>query len=386
MASRQLQFIDPGIRLHAGASCLSRLGKELDRIGCARAVILCGRTMSQGPLIETLRDTLGNRLAGIFSEVRAHSPVPSVVAAATLLKQANADAVIALGGGSAVVTARAANIVFCEQQPPEALATRVGPDGKMISPRLDAPKLPVFAIPTTPSTAFVKAGSAVHNPETDQRLALFDPKTRSQALFIDPDMMMSAPQGLAVGSALDALSLAIEGVLSHRGNPLADAQLLHGIHMLVETLSRLPSEDGPDLRVELMLAAVLSGRGSDHTGAGIATVLGHALGAAFQVDNGMVKSTLMPQALRFNEAEGASGIAKLARALGVASGGAGGVIDALSTLYASLGIPSRLQDLGIPEAGLSEAAERGMDDWFLGGNPRPVTKPDELLSVLKAAW
>jgi alcohol dehydrogenase class IV len=132
-------------------------------------------------------------LVGESRSVRPNSPVQAVEEAARVLREQGADAVIAIGGGSAAVTARAGAILLAEQRPAQELCTRRLPNGQFDSPRLDAPKLPQFVIPTTPSTAFVKVGSAVHDADTGQRLALFDPKTRAKALFLHPEFLRTAP-------------------------------------------------------------------------------------------------------------------------------------------------------------------------------------------------
>lgn len=380
--------ISPELRVHVGAKALSRMGRELDRLGLQRVVLFSGRTLAQGSHLDQIRENLGERYAGTFSGVRPHTPVPVVETAAAELQKMNADAVIAVGGGSAIVTARAAAILVGEERDLATLATGVDEDGNVHSPRLTRPKLPQFIVPTTPTTAMVKAGTAVHDPAADRRLAMFDPKTRARTLFLDPDLIMSAPMALARDSALDTLSLAVEGLLSHTGDPMADALLIHAIRLLVSGLPQLKSNDSNDLRVELISAAIMCGRGTDQTGAGMATVLGHAIGAAHGLDNGPVKAAVLPHVLRFNASHAApGGIDRIASALGVAAGDGAvdAVIDALTQLYDRLEIASRLGELGLTSEALPDIARRGMDDWFLRGNPRRIKSSDQLLEVLTAA-
>ena len=214
------------------------------------------------------------------------------------LRQLQADAVIAVGGGSAIVTARAASILLAENDAPRSLCTTRDERGGLRSPRLLAPKLRQFVAPTTPTTASVKAGSAIFNPVAGERLALFDPKTRAQAVFIHPDLILSAPRQLMTSAALDTLSLAIEGLTSRSIDPLADAQLMHAVRLLAEHLPKLASSGDLEARAALMHAAVLCGLGSDHTGAGMAILLGHAIGARHEADNGVVKAIVLPHVLR----------------------------------------------------------------------------------------
>ena len=109
------QHLAPPLRLFHGPASLEQIGRELDRVNSKRAVIFCGTSLArQATLLDVVRSAMGDRCAGVFTGVRAHSPVPSVAAAAEELKRLQADAVIAVGGGSAIVTARAASILTAE--------------------------------------------------------------------------------------------------------------------------------------------------------------------------------------------------------------------------------------------------------------------------------
>jgi alcohol dehydrogenase class IV len=379
------------LRLFCGPDSLGQLGRELDRVGARRAVILCGSSLArQVELLDLARDALGERFAGIFAGVKAHSPVPAVEEAAAVLRAVEADAAIAIGGGSAVVTARAAAILCAEKQELRRLCTFRDAAGKLNSPRLLAPKMPQFVIPTTPNTAVVKAGSAVFDPVDGARLALFDPKTRAQAVFIHPAMMASAPRALAHSAGLNALVLAVEGLLSLTGDPFADALLMHAIRTLHRQLAAGAGQDTPQARCELATAAVMCGQATDHTGVGITTVLGHALSARFGIENGVAKAVVLPHALRFNGPATQAGLAKLLAALGLPEPGTAGTLDAviaaIGAVLRTMAVPSRLRDLSLPLDALPEIAAKGMLDWFLRTNPRTVRDASELLQVLEQAW
>ena len=135
------------------------------------------------------------------------------------------------------------------------------------------------------------------------------------------------------------------------------------------------------------LAALLCGQGTDHTGAGITTVLGHALGARFDVENGTINAIVLPHVLAFNADHGAKGLAKVGAALGVSGGDLlPTVVGAVQRSFASLGMPARLRDVGVPAEELKDIAQIAMGDWFLKGNPRPVQSAAELLDILEKAW
>lgn len=382
MGIQTFQHIASPLRLFSGSDSLKHLGRELDRTNSRRAIIFCGSSLARtGALLELVRSEMGERCGGVFTGVRAHSPVPDVRAAAEALKRLDADAVVAIGGGSAVVTARAASILLAEGGEPRNLATSRDERGQLRSPRLAAPKLPQLVIPTTPNTATVKAGSAIFDPERGERLAMFDPKTRAHSVFIHPDFIGSAPDSLIVSASLDTLTLAIEGLVSRTGDPISDAMLMHALRLMIRNLR---SANDLDARGEMVAAAILCGQGTDHTGAGIATVLGHAIGGRHHIENGLAKAIVLPHVLRFNAGAATAGIEKLATALGVSK--LADVIAALEGLFGRLGIPRRLRDVGVPRDSLPAIATQGMGDWFLRGNPRAVSDAAELQALLVEAW
>jgi alcohol dehydrogenase len=386
---RSFQHITPPLRLFSGPDSLESLGRELERLGSRRAVVFCG-PWAEGPLLNAVRSGMGDRCAGVFTGVLAHSPLASVEEAARELTRVEADAVVALGGGSSIVTARAASIVAAENGDPRSLCTTRDAKGQLRSPKLLAPKLPQFIVPTTPTTAMVKAGSAVFDPATGERLALFDPKTRAHAIFIHPEMIQSSPRELAVSASLNTFAMAIEGLTSRSGDPISDALLMHVLRLLAQHLPSLKVADDPDVRAELMLAAVLCGQGTDYTGAGITTVLGHAIGARHHLDNGIANAIVLTHVLRFNGTANENGLQKVATALGLPESEGeslvASVAGAVDGLFGQLGIPRRLHDVAVSRDTLPDIAAHAIGDWFLGGNPRPVRSESELLQVLEEAW
>jgi alcohol dehydrogenase class IV len=388
---QSFQHVTPPLRLFQGADCLRSLPRELERLNSRRAVIVCGASLArEGGLLDLARSAMGERCAGVFGSVRAHSPAPAVIEAAQQLRRLEADAVVAVGGGSAIVTARAASILLAEEGDLASLSTTVDERGALRSPKLAAPKLPQLIIPTTPTTAMVKAGSAVLDPEAHVRRPLFDPKTRAQSIFVHPDFVRSAPRALVVGSGLNSFAMAVEGLTSRAGDPLADALLMHALRLMAAHLTSPALDGDAAARGELVLAAVLCGQGTDHTGAGVTTALGHIIGSRHHVENGIVNAIMLPHALRFSAEVILPGLAKVAAALGLAPRDdmllLKTVIDGVARVCGALDPPRRLRDVGVPREALPEIATLGMADWFLRGNPRPVRAAAELQQILEEAW
>ena len=392
MDMASFQHVTPPLRVCYGPDSLASLGKELARLGSQRAVVFCG-PWAEGPLLNAVLAGMGERCAAVFTGVVAHSPIDAVTAAAQELLRLNADAAVALGGGSSIVTARAASILAAEGLDVRQLCTTTDDKGVLRSPKLAAPKLPQIIVPTTPNTAMVKAGSAVFDPATGERLALFDPKTRAQSIFIDPRLLASAPRTLAATASVNTFATAIEGLMSRTGEPLADALLMHSVRLLAQHLGAPASHDDAQVRGELVLAGILCGQGTDHTGAGITTVLGHAIGARHGLENGTINAIVLAHVLRYNADAGAAGLAKVAAALGLVGLPGSEVasplaqtVQTVSSIFDGLGLPRRLRDVGVPRDVLPLIAKAGMGDWFLRGNPRQVRDASELLQILEQAW
>jgi alcohol dehydrogenase len=390
---RSFRHSSPPLRLYQGINSLDMLGRELDRLESRRAVIFCGSTLGRpGSPLELVLAAVGARCAGVYSGVRAHSPLPSVEEAAEELRRLDADAVVAVGGGSTVVTARAASILLAETGDPRTLCTSQGDGRELRSPKLLAPKLPQLVVPTSPTTATVKAGSAMIDPATGRRLVLFDPKTRAHSVFLHPTLVSSTPLRVVISAGLNTLAMAVEGLLSRKGDPISDALLMHAVRLLERQLTALAQGDDLETRADLMTASILCGRGTDHTGAGLTIPLGHAISSRLLVDNGIASAILLPHVVRFNSKAARTGMRKVAEVL------VGGqtqinpvmlqdaVCLSLDRLFSELNVPRRLRDVGVTRESLMDLAAASMEDWFVRDNPRPIQGEAALLQVLEAAW
>jgi alcohol dehydrogenase class IV len=376
------QHVSPELRVYHGEDSLVALKRELDRAGCRRVGVICGRTIGRSAELKQLVELLGSTLAGVSMSAREHSPVASVEEAAHAFAEWDVDGIVAVGGGSAVVTARAASILLGEKRPIAELATRRLPDGTFDSPRLNAPKVPVYAVPTTPSTAFAKAGTAVHSAD-GARLAMFDPKTRAKAIFIHPAFVRTAPQELLRSAALNAFTNAVEALESPKCDPFSEAFLMQALRLIrVGLVAGAEDNDTPE---RLVVAALLCGRGTEQGGTGLTSVLAHAIGARAHVANGIVGAVVLPHTMRYNAPVTGVRAPALFEALS-AHAGDGAPSDAVASLLARLPVPRTLREVGIGRSDLMPIAEAAMGDWFISRNARPVKDVASLMGVLEAAF
>lgn len=383
-----LRHTEYALRIFSGTSCLLDLEPELARLGASRAVILTGETLSKSTLLKEVQHHAGTRFAGVSKDVVTHTPYSRVLQIIDSLKRFDADAIIALGGGSAVISARAAAIFLAEGSDLNSLCTVRLEDGGMRSPRLMKPKVPIVAVSSTPNSAHVKAGAGIFDDKILERRAMFDPKTRVQSVFLHPDILASAPQDLVISASLDTLILGIEGTLSGKGNHFSDALIRNALHLLESRLPYIKIRDDIDLRADLAMSGMMIGRGTDHAPAGATTALGHAIGANHGVANGTAKAVLLPHVMRFNGQYCSKGLAKLADFMSFPkeSDPLEQAIVRCDRIFSALKLPKSLREIGLSRDSLPFIARRAMSDWFLLENPRPVQQATSLQEILEQAF
>ncbi|HEV7822599.1 MAG TPA: iron-containing alcohol dehydrogenase, partial [Burkholderiales bacterium] len=247
-------------------------------------------------------------------------------------------------------------------------------------------------VPTTPTTAYAKAGTAVVDPGIGQRITLFDPKTRAHALFIHPQLALTAPAALALDAGVQAFAMAVQGIESKSRDPLADALLIHALRILERHLRKLVTEPtDAETRGQLMLGALLAGQGTDYAPSGLTSAMAHCIGARFHLANGVTNALVLPHAMRFNAPATGNRLALVAEILGArmqdnSESAVGAAIQAVEQLFADVGLPKRLREVGVPNEALPQLAADAAGDWFLHQNARRVKDKSELLKVLEAAW
>ncbi len=387
----EFRYVAPAFRIFAGRDALAQLPRELRRLGAGRVLLVCAPSVArEGTLLKRIQGLLEGSVAAIFDGVRKESPLPAVEAGVDLARRVRPDAILAVGGGSTVVTARAITILLAEEKPAHELATRYPPGQPPVSPRLERPKLPNLIIPTTPTTAVHRAGAAVLDPGSRHRLELFDPKTRPVAVFLDADALLTPPPQVSVRTGVSAFAGAVTAFVGRNVNPVAFADLRQAVELLKASLPAILDRPAdPEPRLAAAVAAVLSNRAADAlagAGGGVVSALVHQIQSRYDhVDQGVASAVLLVPGLRFNRPATAAGQARLAAVLGLEPSP-----DALEAWLAeflrSLGFPGRLRELGVPEADLPALAEAARHDFFLQGNPRPVEDPAELVELLRAAW
>ncbi len=164
MTTDSFRFVGYPVRVHAGADAINSLAGEVDRLKAQRVLVVCGQSVfDKTDLVDRVKAALGDRVAGVFSGGKTGSPLPSVLEGVAAARKVDADGIVAVGGGSAVVTARGITILLAEKGTAQELSTQY-PEGKPpVSPRLMAPKIPNFIV-LTPATTEVTRADCTYRP------------------------------------------------------------------------------------------------------------------------------------------------------------------------------------------------------------------------------
>jgi alcohol dehydrogenase len=307
-----------------------------------------------------------------------------VDAGAAYARERGADSLVSLGGGSAIDTAKGMAIVLTEG------GSLVDHQGFQNLTRRQTPHV---AIPTTHGTGSeVTRYAVIKDHEERSKLVFGDFHLIPDVAILDPALTVGQPPAIGAGTALDALTHAVEGMHSLQRNPIADALGLHAARLVRRWLPRaLAAPTDLLARGQLLLAAAMAGTAFDNAQVGLVHAIAHTVGARHGVHHGLANAIALPHVIRFNAPEAAEPYAELARAMGLTTAAddaaaaealAVGVLE----LTRSSGLPVRYRDAGVPEADLEAIAAATISDASIVYNPRMAMDPALVLEVLRAAW
>ena len=385
-------------RLYAGSQTIEKNLKEaVQRAGAKRAFAICSPSVNRRTdTIRRIEAALGDLYAGVYDGIEKDSTYASVLAGKKAAQAAGADLLIAVGGGSVIVACRAVAIFMGESGDPFKIMTQY-PEGKpAYSPRLMAPKPPIINIPTTPNNAMNRAGTGLKNPDLDQRMEYFDPKTRPHSIFFDEEALMTAPADLLKSTATTVYAGLIGAMAQTRINPLADADLRHAFRLAHRAYPRLIDDiDNPAHRIDFCVSAFLRNRAEDDGVGLIRSEIfsgNYAVSTALHVryphvGQGESTSVVHAQKIRLTEQFDPQSARQVAEALEVWAGNmdakqaAAAVADRLEEMYTAMGMPTRLRQLDIPRDDLPNIAKETVKNF--NANPGARSAEDQIADALK---
>lgn len=322
----------------------------------------------------------------IFSDLKPNPTVKNVQAGVEAFRRSGADAIVAIGGGSAMDTAKAVGIIAANPA-----------FGDVVSLEGTAPtanrSVPVFALPTTAGTAAeVTINYVITDEANTKKMVCVDPKDIPAVAIIDAELMAAMPRGLTAATGMDALTHAIEGYITKGAWTLTDMFELKAVELIARWLPAAV-ENGADTeaREGMAVAQYIAGMGFSNVGLGLVHGMAHPLGAFYDIPHGVANALLLPYVMQYNMESSLVKFGDVARAMGVDTAGmdtrqaAQAAVDAVRTLAVRVGIPQRLSSLGVREEDLPRLAASALADVCTPGNPRD-TSAEEILALYREAF
>lgn len=363
------KFAMPSLSL-MGSGALQAAGEEIKSMGFHKALIVTDEVLVQIGIAAKVQDVLTG--AGVesvvYSGTKPNPTVTNVREGLAMLKEADCDMVVSLGGGSPHDCAKGIALVAANGG---EIADYEGVN------RSAKPQLPLVAINTTAGTASEMTMFCIITDEIRHiKMAIVDKHTTPAIAVNDPDLMMAMPKSLTAATGMDALTHAIEAYVSVDATPITDACALQAIGLIRDYLAAAV-RDGSDAeaRDRMAYAEFLAGMAFNNAGLGYVHAMAHQLGGFYNLPHGVCNAILLPHIERFNASAAAVRLRDVAKELGVdveglsAEQGAARAIEAIEALSAEVGIPKGLAELGVKEADFDTLASNAMKDACGATNP-----------------
>lgn len=394
MAKPFYEFFCP-VKIIAGHAALEHIPFELSSLGVSHPMIITDQGVRQNQLLQPIEAAFHStdiRIGYIFDQVPADSSLETVQRVAQLYREHQCDAIIAVGGGSVIDTAKASNILVSEEA--DDLRVYAG------AHNLPRPLKPFFVIPTTSGTGSeVTMVAVVSDTEKQVKMAFASHYLMPHAAILDPRMTQTLPAHLTAMTAMDALTHAIEAYSCLAANPISDAYATAAIQKIATHLFHvLEHPEDAQARLELAQASTMAGIAFSNAMVGLVHSLGHALGAVAHLPHGLCMNLFLPYVLQYNLDHNADKIADLLLPLAGADIFAqtaphlradktiATVLAMRDRLYHLTQLPRSLSETAkISQAQLDEVAEKALNDGSIIYNPKEATL-DDLKSILKKAW
>lgn len=376
---------------------LGRLARDLG----ARALICTDERLGGLPLLaELVTDLQANGVTvEVFAETQPELPLDGITTCAARYKDFAPDMVIGFGGGSCLDLAKLVSL----------LLTFPGPLSNYYGEfKVPGPVRPIIAIPTTAGTGSEATPVAVlADPERVMKVGISSPELIPHTSICDPELTLTCPKGLTAISGADALAHAIEGfaAVSREATPdlavtrvfvgkntLSDVYALRAIKLIYDHLETAVNQpENIEARSAVMLGSTLAGLAFGTAGTAAAHAIQYPIGAETHTAHGLGVGVLLPFTMRFNAPVAAGDYAEIAREIGVATAAdedakaSYALIQALSGLFARIGMPATIDKIGVTEASLDSIATLSMNAARLvENNPRPLS-PQAIREILDTA-
>jgi alcohol dehydrogenase class IV len=387
------QFVAP-TRVIAGRDLLGSVGFEFAKEGARRVLLVTDGVIRATGLVDRVTEGVtdgGLEVAAIFDGVPQDSDGAVVTAIAARAIETGADAFLAVGGGSVMDSAKAANLLFTHGGEARDWEGFYGLPREHDGAGPALALAPLGCIPTTAGTGSeVSFAAVIKDRERRVKYQIGDFALIPRLAILDPAATATLPPAIAAATGMDALTHAIEGYVSRDWNAHADAYALHALRLIRANLERAVHQpDDETARGNMLIAACLAIAPSTSGALGVAHSLSHPCGACFDVPHGIANAINLPASIEYNAAGGEDIAARyrdIGELLGVETAGEIGhtLAEHIRELVRSLGLPTRLSQVGVSESAIPMLVAGAMGDACTLVNPR-APSAEELAECYRRA-
>lgn len=376
-------------RVTMGIPAADALVDQAQAMDCDKVFLIASTTLKEKTdEIDKIEKALGSRHAGTYTGIAPHAPRTDVLAATNAARDAGADLIVSVGGGSATDAAKIVSLLIKHDvrtvEDFEPLRTYVTDDGEVINPITVGPDIPVICVPTTLSGGEFNALSGSTDETTNHKQGYEHRNMAPVMVVLDPAITVHTPEWLWLSTGVRSVDHAVETLSSDKSNDFADGLAESALKLLVEGLPRVKA-DPTDLEARLKCQigawqSMISIIGGVPMGASHA--IGHILGGTCDVPHGYCSCVMAPYVLQWNAEHDDS---RQQRTLSVLGNSHGTAAEALDAFIRGLGMLRTLGEVGVDEARFQQVAEYTLLDIWGRTNPRPVSSADDIMQILRLA-
>ena len=343
----EVSYFGPGAR--------EVLPQEIKRLGLKKAFVSTDKDLIKFGVADKVLSVLDK--AGIpyvvFSDIKPNPTVSNVNAGVKAFAESGADFILAIGGGSSIDTSKAIGIITNNPEFSDVVSLEgVAPTQKK--------SVPIIALPTTAGTAAeVTINYVITDEVNEKKMVCVDPNDIPAIAIVDAELMYTLPKGLTASTGLDALTHAIEGLITKGAWEMSDMFEIKAIEMITRYLETAVFEPtNAEARNGMAVAQYIAGMAFSNVGLGVVHGMAHPLGAIFDIPHGVANALLLPIIMEFNAPAALDKYVEIAKAMTVYKEGmsqeeaARAAVDAVRALSVRVGIPQHLSELGIKESDL----------------------------------
>ena len=364
-----------------GKGAREELAPEIKNRGFKKAFVVTDKSLAECGVINKVTDVLEK--AGIpfevYSEVKPNPTIKNVLDGVEACKNAGADVIVAVGGGSSIDTAKGISIVMTN--PDRADIVSLNGASNTVNRGM-----PIIALPTTSGTAAeVTINYVITDEEREIKMVCVDPNDIPILAIVDSDLMASMPKSIAAATGMDALTHAVEGYITKAHNTMSDMFHMQAIKLIFKYLASAVNEKDEEAIEMMGLAQYIAGMGFSNVGLGIVHSMAHQLGAVYDTPHGLANAILLPTVMRFNGEDSATAqrFREILCEIGRPDAANLNDQDVINTfvwmiaeLSKSVGITQTVRDVGAREEDFDMLADKAMQDPCKPGNPREVSRED----------